>query len=127
KDDEATSLALQPDGKIVVAGFSQYNATGDYDFAVARLLSNGVLDPSFDTDGKQTVAFDRGGSNNDQANGVALQPDGKIVLAGISQINSTGNYDFAVARLLSNGALDPSFDTDGRQTVAFDFGGSNND
>lgn len=77
-DDLALRLALQPDGKIVVvgvAGDSSFNS----DFAVARYNSNGTLDTSFDGDGKVTDDID---GDEDSANTVALQPDGKIVVAG---------------------------------------------
>ncbi|HEY0321737.1 MAG TPA: FG-GAP-like repeat-containing protein [Pyrinomonadaceae bacterium] len=108
-DDEARAVALQPDGKIVVAGYS-YNGA-NYDFAVARYNSNGILDTSFDTDGKVTTAV---GSNYDFARAVALQPDGKIVVAGYSLVT---NSDVAVVRYNTDGALDTSFDTDGKVTT----------
>ncbi len=81
--DTANAVALQPDGKIVVAG-----TDGDA-FAVARLMPNGSLDSSFGSGGRTTANC--GGS--DTANAIALQPDGKIVLAG-----TTGS-DFCVMRL----------------------------
>ena len=123
--DEASAVALEPDGRIVVAGYAQSPA-GDEDFAVARLNPNGLLDPSFGTAGKAIVAFDRGGSNYDWASAVALQPDGKIVAAGAA-ISTAHGYDFAVARLNPNGLLDPSFGTAGKAIVAFDLGGGNSD
>ena len=91
-EDVATSTALQPDGKIVVAGYT--NATGgNYDFALARYHSNGTLDTTFDSDGK--LITDLGGPD-DEAQSMALQPDGKIVVAGFS--NASGIYDFAMVR-----------------------------
>jgi uncharacterized delta-60 repeat protein len=125
--DVAAAVTLQPDGRIVLAGYTQRNATGDYDFAVARLASTGALDTTFDGDGKRTIFFDRGGGLDDRAASVALQPDGKIVVAGSAQYNATGDYDFAVARLTSTGALDTTFDGDGKRTIAFDLGGGNED
>jgi uncharacterized delta-60 repeat protein len=90
--DTASSMALQPDGKIVVAGYT--NVGGTHDFAVARFLSNGTLDTSFGSGGKSI--FSLGGQ--DDAYDVALQPDGKILLAGYT---SAGNgNDFAVARFI---------------------------
>src|SRR5204862_281432 len=94
------------------------------DFAVARLNANGSLDTTFDTDGKQTVGFDLGtagtSTNDDRAQDVAIQSDGKIVLVGSANVGSlaTGS-NFAIARLNTNGSLDTTFDTDGRQTVSF--------
>ena len=62
------------------------------------LLNGGSLDTSFGTLGKVTVAFNRGGNYDDRASAVALQPDGKIVVAGSAQYSTAGDYDFAVAR-----------------------------
>jgi uncharacterized delta-60 repeat protein len=92
-NDEATAMTLQPDGKILVAG-----TDGD-GFAVARLMPNGALDPSFGTGGKSTVNF----TGVDIAHGMALQPDGKIVLVGETG-PAGGTTDFAVARLLGDPA-----------------------
>ena len=108
----ASAVAVSSSGKIVVAG--RANVASDQDFAVARLNSNGSLDSTFDGDGKKTIAFDLGGSNNDQANAVKIQSDGKIVVAGSARV-SFGVSDFAVARLNSNGSLDTSFDGDGKR------------
>ena len=84
------------------------------DFALARYNPNGSLDTSFSGDGKQTTDF--GGF--DEANGVALQGDGKIVAVG----RASAGDDFALARYNPNGSLDTSFSGDGKQTT--DFGGS---
>lgn len=114
--DYASSVALQPDGKIVVAGERRTDAL-DIDFAVARYNPNGSLDTTFDTDGKVITAF---GPTNDQAFAVMVQPDGKLIAAGFSFLAPTGN--FAVARYLPNGSLDPAFDTDGKVTTSFGAG-----
>ena len=82
------------------------------DFALARYNPNGSLDTTFSGDGKQTTDF--GGL--DEANAVALQADGKIVVVG-----REGGNDFALARYNPNGSLDTSFSGDGKQTT--DFGG----
>ncbi len=102
--DEATGVALQTDGKIVAVG-----PIGGGDFALARYNTDASLDTSFSGDGKQTTDF--GGS--DEANGVALQTDGKIVAVG------AGAGDFALARYNTDGTLDPSFSGDGKQTTNF--------
>jgi len=117
-NDRAYSLAIQSDGKIVVAGSSPNSP--DYDFAIARYNSNGTLDLSFDTDGINTTNI---GSSNDYCYSVAIQGDGKIVAAGYSHNGS--NNDFAVARYNSNGTLDVSFDTDGIVTTDFGNDGDN--
>jgi uncharacterized delta-60 repeat protein len=113
--DVATSVVLQSDGKIVVAGYS-YNGS-NYDFAVVRYNTNGSLDTTFDTDGKVTTAI---GSSTDRATSVVLQSDGKIVVAGWSYNGS--NNDFAVVRYNTNGSLDTTFDTDGKVTTAVGLG-----
>ena len=110
QNDEGNCIRLQPNGKILVAGYS-YNGTNN-DFAIVRYLSNGSLDPSFGTNGKKTISI---GSGSDIAFTMAIQADGKIVLAGIS--HNGLNNDFAVVRLDSTGATDNSFDFDGKQTA----------
>ena len=109
--DTARALALQPDGKIVAAGYA-YGS--NYDFALARYHPNGLLDTSFDGDGKVTTAFF---GSDDFAYALTLQPDGDLVAAGAARNGS--NNDFALARYRSNGSLDTSFDGDGRVTTAF--------
>ena len=105
-DDIACSIALQPDGKIVVGGYT-FNGS-NYNFAVVRYNTDGSLDTSFDTDGKVTTVI---GTGNDVGYSVALQADGKIILAGYT---TGANIDFAVVRYNANGSLDTSFDTDGK-------------
>src|SRR5215471_17901057 len=112
---EATSAVVQSDGKIVAAGFANLGG-GDY-FALVRYNSNGTLDTSFGTGGKVTTAFLSQGFSLAQANSVALQPDGKIVAAGIAAIG--GGDDFALARYSSNGTLDATFGTGGQVTTDF--------
>ena len=113
-DAAGRSVALQPDGKIVVAGFSQNS--GNYDFTVVRYNPDGSLDPSFDGDGKVITAI---GPGDDVGQSVALQPDGKIVVAGYSYSwDGNGHNHFAVVRYNANGSLDTSFDLDGKLTTA---------
>lgn len=96
-DDQAFAIALQKnDGKIVVVGQSHNGSNND--FAIARYGTNGALDTSFSGDGKQTTAF---GTGDDQAYAVAIQPNGKIVVAGFTHVSGT-NFDFALARYEGN-------------------------
>jgi uncharacterized delta-60 repeat protein len=104
------SLALQSDGKIVVSGVS------DGDVTLLRLDTNGNLDTTFSDDGK--VKLDFGGSEG--AQGVAIQPDGKIVIVGQTDVG--GTIDLLAARFNPNGSLDTSFDVDGWTVV--DLGGA---
>ena len=119
-EDQLKSMALQSDGKIVVGGFAQLTAEGDFDFAVARLNVDGSLDPTFSADGKKNIAFDVGGTKTDLAHSVVIQSDGKILLAGSAMVTNPANSDFAIARLNSDGQLDDSFGTNGIKTVLFD-------
>ena len=104
--DEAWSIIIQGDSKIVVAGYSN---TTKPDFAIARYNSNGTLDNSFATGGKIRFAF---GSGNDYCWSVVLQTDGKLVLGGDTYNGS--NYDFALARLNTNGSFDNTFGSAGK-------------
>ncbi len=92
-EDAAHDLALDLHGRIVVAG-ETVDAGSNGRFALARYESAGTLDVGFSSNGKLTTDF---GSDFDEANGVAIQDDGKIVAAGTSE------SDFAVARYLAEG------------------------
>jgi uncharacterized delta-60 repeat protein len=110
-------LALQPDGKIVVAGPAyQRFPPLPYDFAAMRLNSDGSFDTSFGNGGKVLVPV---GKDVDITQALALQPDGKIVLAGYTQ-RDMWNADFAAVRLMPNGALDPSFGSGGTAMLPMD-------
>jgi uncharacterized delta-60 repeat protein len=117
KNDIAYSIVLQPDGKIVAAGFTR-NATED-DFAIARYLPDGTLDNGFGTGGKVITPV---GTGEDFAFSVALQQDGKIVAAGYSKDNAIKN--FALVRYNSNGTLDNTFGMGGKQTTPIGNGNS---
>lgn len=115
--DTITDIAIQSDGKIVVAGGAETApGSGSYDFAVARYLSNGAPDPTFDGDGKLTTDFFSG---FEFANGVALLQDGKILASGRAINPATHTGDFALARYQANGLLDTTFSGDGKQATDF--------
>ena len=109
KDDSGNAVAVQADGKIVVAGDS--TSGGTFDFALSRYNADGSLDTSFSGDGRQTTDFGEGES----AYAVAIQVNGKIVAAGVTH-SATGSA-FALARYNADGSLDPSFSGDGKQTT----------
>lgn len=111
----AVDIALQLDGKLVIAGAS---GTGPSDFVVARYLPGGALDPGFGDGG--SVDVDLGGF--EVATGIAVQPDGRIIAAGSATIEGIADDDFAVVRLEASGSPDPTFGAGGR--VITDFGGS---
>ena len=113
KDDVGYSVAIQSDGKIVVAGASATDSFGlSFDFAVIRLTTSGSLDSTFGTNGIVTIGF---GFGSDYATGLAIASDGDIVAVGYGSNGS--NFDFAVARLTSAGVLDTAFDSDGKVLV----------
>lgn len=101
--EQALDAALQDDGKIVVAGTTGVNFV-DRQFLLLRYLADGTLDPSFGVGGVVVTDF---GADDAEAYGVAIQQDGKIVVAG--GVDET----LALARYLPDGTLDPSFGTDG--------------
>jgi uncharacterized delta-60 repeat protein len=109
-NDVANAVAIDPQGKIVAAG---YDLQGDNDFAVARLNDNGTPDTTFgpDHNGEVRVDFTPSGSDDDQASAVAIDSQGRIVLAGKTDANTAGTYDFALARLNSDGSRDATFGT----------------
>ncbi len=109
----ANSIAIQTDGKIIVAG--DYVNTSGIDMVVVRYKSNGALDNSFAGNGKASIDF----GNNDFGNSVAIQSDGKIVVVGETEI-ADYNSKFAIARLNKNGTLDNSFGVTGKVQASID-------
>ena len=114
-NDGVTDLVIQPDGKIIAAGYAS-SLAGDFDFAAIRVNSNGTLDNGFGTAGKTTVDFF---GAMDQANGVALQQDGKILLAGTAWANGSSDSDYGIVRLNSDGTVDAGFGATGKALVSF--------
>lgn len=110
-NEDPQDLAIQPDGKIIVAGWASIKSgkNGVQSFAVTRLNPDGSPDPSFGSNGR--VLFNFANNQAAVAKGVAIQPNGAIVVAG----RSSG--DFAVARLLPNGAFDTSFNGTGKAII----------
>lgn len=115
-EDDAFSVLIQPDGKIVAVGSANNPATY-YDFAAVRYLSNGTVDTTFGVAGK--VSNDFGVAGFDRAQSAALQADGRIVAAGFAISQNGGVQDFAVARYTSSGVLDTTFSRDGKMQIDF--------
>lgn len=100
--EKAYAAVLQPDGRVVIVG----NDIGaGSDFAIARLDTSGQPDPSFDGDGLRAVGF----GVTDEARGVAVQPDGRIVVVGFATSDRSTVADVAAIRLTATGADDPTF------------------
>lgn len=123
KDERAFSMVLQSDGKIIAVG-SSLNTSGNIAFALAGFNIDGNLDNTFGTGGtvRNNINTSGGIGNSDYANSVAIQSDGKIVVAGYSH-NNTGD-GFALARYNSNGNLDSNFGSNG--TIRNNISGGDN-
>lgn len=178
-DDEAQTIAVQPDNKIIVAGYTVPHTGGDYNFAVARLMPDGSFDNTFSGDGRMFLdflggfddlcyttaldsatgkiylggqAWDAGGVNSEmafarlnsdgtldatfgvsgklvlsltpdseEADDIKLQSDGKLLIAGLQYAGSVSGYQSLLARLNTNGTLDPSFGVAGFDDYNFGY------
>lgn len=106
------TTAIQQDGKII-AGGATWNGN-DLDFALVRYNTNGTLDNTFSEDGKQTTDFD---GNNEYGMSLAIQKDGKIILAGYTFDTNQNNY-FAIARYNADGTPDNTFNGNGKLIIS---------
>jgi uncharacterized delta-60 repeat protein len=111
--DVPRCMILQPDGKMVLAGYKRV-AAGTY-FALVRLNTNGSLDTNFSGTGRKVINM--GNGSYSLITDMSVQSDGKIVAFGVTKVGTA--YDFALARLNANGALDSTFSGDGKLTVDF--------
>jgi serralysin len=113
-DEVNQSIAVQADGKILVAGFTFYGGIieTDYDYSIVRLNADGTLDHSYGTDGRTVinaeVAIDQGYT-------LAVQPDGKLLMLYTTYNGSS--FDFQVTRFTAQGVLDLSFNGTGRADI----------
>jgi uncharacterized delta-60 repeat protein len=114
--DGPSAVALQGDGKIVLAGST--GTPGSRDMAVARFNPDGTPDLTFGSEGKVIIAFDLVSGGDDSASGLAIQNDGKIVVAGTAAETAPQTV-MAVARLNADGTLDSTFNGNGKAIVPF--------
>src|ERR1700689_5113426 len=98
------AFALEPNGKILVAGF----VTGGNNFGLAQFTANGVLDTTFGTDGVATAV-----TGADFPSAFLLQPNGQILMGGFKDGGRHTPGSLSLVRFNSNGALDPNFGTAG--------------
>ena len=112
--ETAFSIAIQPNGKVLLAGSATGSKRSGSSFAVVRYDPAGRIDRSFGKDGAAILEFS---SDFDSAHAMALQSDGKIVLAGAASLNS--NSPFALARFNGDGTLDTTFGMSGKVTTNF--------
>jgi len=118
-DDAARSIALLDDGRILLGGYRMEMVTATMykrNFAAVRLTDNGLPDATFGEDGKVATPFSS--DRHASAFSMAVQFDGKIILAGYSYVGTSANYQFALTRYLPDGTLDPGFDGDGMLLVS---------
>ncbi|MCP4346070.1 MAG: hypothetical protein GY795_11170, partial [Desulfobacterales bacterium] len=102
-DDKGYAVTIQSDGKIIIAGKSHNGS--DYDFAAVRYGTDGTPDTEFGTDGRVTTVVE---TADDIGFGIAVQPDGNIVVTGKSYRNESYNINnIATVRYLSGNALPP--------------------
>jgi len=121
-ETKGSSIAVEPNGTIVVGGTTANVAdpTGlEHNFALARFTTGGLLDASFGSGGEFSFNFNGG---IDDAAAIAIQSDGKILIAGTRTDTTTFNSNFALARVTVNGTLDATFGNGGEVTT--DFGGT---
>ncbi len=112
--EEAKAVFLQSDGKILIAGYAQFSATGK-DFLVARYLENGTLDSGFGDNGKTIIDVQLG--SDDIAHSMIVDAVGRIILAGSS--DDGVNKNAAMIRLDASGIIDVSFGTNGKVLTDF--------
>ena len=123
----ASAVALQPDGKVVLAGWADDLApppppppapdapVRNSDFLVARLVVRGNLDPTFGSDGSVRTPIDLAGGGTDAAWAVAVGPAGEIYVGGTA--HKSGGSDVAIVRYTQGGTLDTGFNGTGIRTV----------
>jgi len=113
----ATSVGLQPDGKLVVGGYRKESDRTPHEFALARYNSNGTLDSSFGQAGK---VMTRVGLGDAYSFSIVIQSNGRIVLAGYS--STSLDHDFSLVGYTANGTLDSTFGNGGIVTTDFSDG-----
>jgi uncharacterized delta-60 repeat protein len=113
-NESATAMAIQPDGKIVIVGYTDATSGTSLNMFAVRLNANGGPDSSFGFSGRYTI--NPTPTADDKATGVTILADGKIMIGGSARTNTSTT--FALARLTAAGILDSSFSGDGYQEVA---------
>lgn len=116
--DYPVDMKLQTDGKIIAGIEGQPALNKQFEFTVVRLNTNGTIDTTFDHDGFANVDLVTGTSGHDATTSLALQSNGKIVVAGTCEVNQI-NHKYGLTRLNSNGSLDQSFGTNGIVTAYY--------
>lgn len=110
------SAAIQPDGKIVVAGTEGQIILGEANIIITRYNSNGTRDSSFGINGFVRTYFDSGGATGCVSSHILIQDDGKILLGGWEYHNLVGGDFFILVRYLTTGDYDSSFGINGKES-----------
>jgi uncharacterized delta-60 repeat protein len=110
-NDKGQAITLDSSGRILIAGYS-YNTSNNSDMALWRYTPSGALDTNFGTGGVVIHDNAAGGSSYDYGNAVAVDANGKILVAG-SSMAATGSADMVIWRFNDDGTPDTTFDTDG--------------
>lgn len=115
----AKNIAVQPDAKILIVGYSRPSAAERNDSNLARFHSNGALDTAFGNEGTVTPKFD---ATNDESNILLIQPDNKLITIGTKRNATENGYlfkDIALSRHNSDGSPDTSFGNGGKVVSIF--------
>jgi uncharacterized delta-60 repeat protein len=126
-NDRATSIAVDSEQRIIVAGTAARGADGvDLDVAIARLLPDGNPDPAFGPDGRRVYSFSTlDPTLRDEVGGIAVDAQNRVYLIGTLHVAEPENLsDVAILRITEDGELDPSFGIGGRVTFDFSTAGS---
>jgi uncharacterized delta-60 repeat protein len=107
---DAHAVALQPDGSILVAGSGFADKGGESEFAVVRYTSSGSLDAGFGLGGMVLTSV---GQSGGEARAIAVQPDGRMIVAGTAFATAEHDDAFAVTRYTPDGSVDPTFGNNG--------------
>ncbi|MGE3154448.1 MAG: hypothetical protein AB7G48_18035 [Nitrospiraceae bacterium] len=113
--DRFLGVTTAPDGSVLAVGIRTILGTTDTEIAVAKFDSQGNLDPTFGVQGIASVNATVGGNTSEQARGIVVQSDGKVVVSGVAQHDIASptpfnlDNDVVVARFNKNGTLDTTF------------------
>lgn len=124
--EEATAVTIDAADRVLAAGRAATTSAAGGEFAVCRLVaSNGGFDNTFSGDGRLLVGFDLGGDKGDEAEGMALDSQGRILVAGRARDSDGTGHLAALLRLTDIGVADTSFSADGLVTSLFGLGSTN--
>lgn len=119
------AAAIDSQDRVIIVGtINNANASNISDFRVIRVLSTGHRDTSFSGDGIIDIDFALGGNNADHALGVTVDAQDRVIVVGEVERVTTGDFDFGVVRVTTEGVLDVGFHMDGKRAIPFDLPGA---